>query len=61
MPSTMVLISCSEDNPVLKTDNKPWTVSTADMDPTVKPGEDFFMYCNGGYIGNQLPCKKTQR
>ena len=39
----MVLTSCSEDNPVLKTDNKPWTVSTADMDPTVKPGDDFFM------------------
>lgn len=45
----IVLTSCSVDNPVLKTDNKPWTVSTADMDPTVKPGDDFFMYCNGGY------------
>ena len=47
--STMVLTSCSDDDPVVVTDNKPWTISADDMDPNVRPGDDFFMYCNGGY------------
>ena len=47
---SMLLASCSEDdNAVVVTDNKPWTISPGDMDPTVRPGDDFFMYCNGGY------------
>ena len=46
---TMVLTSCSDDNPVVVTDDKPWTISADDMDPKVRPGDDFFMYCNGGY------------
>ena len=45
----MGLTSCSEDDVLMVTDNKPWTISADDMDPTVKPGDDFFMYCNGGY------------
>ena len=45
--STMVLTSCSDDNPVVVTDDKPWTISADDMDPNVRPGDDFFMYCNG--------------
>ena len=47
--SSMVLTSCSDDDYVLVADNKPWTVSTDDMDTTVRPGDDFFMYCNGNY------------
>ena len=47
--STMVLTSCSDDNPVVVTDDKPWTISTDDIDSNVRPGDDFFMYCNGGY------------
>ncbi len=47
---TMVLTSCSEgDNALVVTDDKPWTISADDMDPNVRPGDDFFMYCNGGY------------
>ena len=45
----MGLTSCSDDDAVVVTDDKPWTISADDMDPTVKPGDDFFMYCNGGY------------
>ena len=47
--SSMVLTSCSDDDYVLVSDNKPWTISADDMDPTVRPGDDFFMYCNGNY------------
>ena len=47
--STMVLTSCSDDNPVVVTDDKPWTINAADMDPNVRPGDDFFMHCNGGF------------
>ena len=47
---TMALTSCSEgDNALVVTDEKPWTISTDDMDPNVRPGDDFFMHCNGGY------------
>ena len=46
----MILTSCSEgDNALVVTDDKPWTISADDMDPNVRPGDDFFMYCNGGY------------
>ena len=40
--STMVLTSCSDDDPVVVTDDKPWTISADDMDPNVRPGDDFF-------------------
>ncbi len=58
--STMVLTSCSDDDPVVVTDDKPWTISADDMDPNVRPGDDFFMYCNGGYwqsthVGEDTP------
>lgn len=46
---TMGLTSCSDDDAVVVTDDKPWTISADDMDPNVRPGDDFFMYCNGGY------------
>ncbi len=45
----MVLTSCSDDDYVLVSDNKSWTISADDMDPNVRPGDDFFMHCNGGY------------
>lgn len=47
---SMILTSCSEaDNAMVVTDDKPWTISTDDMDSNVGPGDDFFMHCNGGY------------
>ena len=57
---TMVLTSCSEDDNVVVTDDKPWTISADDMDQNVRPGDDFFMYCNGGYwrsLPSTLPCE----
>ena len=42
---SMILTSCSEgDNALVVTDDKPWTISADDMDPNVRPGDDFFMY-----------------
>ena len=47
---SMVLTSCRDnDDAFVMTDDKPWSISADDMDPTVRPGDDFFMYCNGGY------------
>ena len=46
----MILTSCHDDDDVLVVrDEKPWTISADDMDPNVRPGDDFFMHCNGGY------------
>ena len=48
--TTTVLTSCSiSDNPVPVTDNGRWDLSDAEMDTSVRPGNDFYMYCNGGY------------
>ena len=59
---TMALTSCSEtDNALVVTDDKPWTISTDDMDPNVRPGEDFFMYCNGGYWQSTHVREDTQK
>ena len=45
-----VLTSCTiEDNPAPVADYGEWNVSETDMDTSVRPGDDFFMYCNGGY------------
>ena len=36
-------------------DNGLWLVTPDNMDTSVRPGDDFFMYCNGGYwIGNPV-------
>lgn len=47
------LTSCSDDNddslPVV--DNKEWKAD-ANKDTSVRPGDDFYMYCNGGYWNN---------
>ena len=47
---TLVLTSCTiEDNPAPVVDNGQWNVPETDKDTSVRPGDDFFMYCNGGY------------
>ncbi|MBP5714475.1 MAG: M13 family metallopeptidase [Prevotella sp.] len=52
MAMTM-LTSCSvEDIPVPVVDNGQWNLSADEMDTSVRPGDDFFMYCNGGYWNN---------
>ena len=59
---TMALTSCSEtDNALVVTDDKPWTISADDMDPNVRPGDDFFMYCNGGYWQSTHVREDTQK
>ena len=52
-----VFTACKDDvgyptDPVEKpsaVDNGAWHVTDEIMDRSVRPGEDFFMYCNGGY------------
>lgn len=54
--SGMMLTSCSEtDNPVIEplaVDHGTWIDEASDMDPTVSPGDNFFMYCNGNWWKN---------
>ena len=53
---SMVLTSCRDnDDAFVMTDDKPWTISADDMDPNVKPGDDFFMHCN------RHKCVRTRR
>ena len=47
-----IATSCSDDNSAESaTDTKPWPYD-ANMDTTVSPGDDFFMYCNGTWWKN---------
>ena len=48
-----VLTACSDnsDTPSLVVDNKEFKAD-ANKDTSVRPGDDFFMYCNGGYWNN---------
>ena len=48
-----VLTACtgSIDNPTLVVDDKEWQAD-ANKDTSVRPGDDFFMYCNGSYWKN---------
>lgn len=58
----LMLTSCSDtiDNPVEPinpdqpsvVDNGKWTIDDSNMDLSVKPGDDFFMYCNGTWWKN---------
>ena len=58
----MVFSGCSEtkDNPAVPVvpdqpsvvDNGKWTIDDSYMDTTVKPGDNFFMYCNGTWWKN---------
>ena len=45
----MILTSCHDDDIFVVSDEKPWTISADDMDPNVRPGDDFYMHCNGGF------------
>lgn len=58
MVSCSDLIDAFNDNPVNPVpDAKPvsavdkgkWNLTAEDMDTSVRPGDDFFMYCDGGY------------
>ncbi len=48
-----VLIACTDysDNPSPVVDDKEWK-GDANKDTSVRPGDDFYMYCNGGYWNN---------
>ena len=63
---SMIFSSCTDeiDNPVgpvnpdqpSVVDNGKWTIDDSNMDLSVKPGDDFFMYCNGTWWKNtQVP------
>lgn len=51
----MTLAGCvDKDNPAVTepesaVDDGVWTIDDSNMDTSVRPGDDFFMYCNGGY------------
>ena len=50
---TMVLTSCTvSDIPVSAVDEGQWAIDESYMDTSVNPGNDFFMYCNGGFWRN---------
>ena len=50
---TMVLTSCTvSDIPVSAVDEGQWAIDESFMDTSVNPGNDFFMYCNGGFWRN---------
>ena len=57
----MILTSCHDDDIFVVSDEKPWTISADDMDPNVRPGDDFFMYCNGGYWQSTYVREDTQK
>ena len=47
-----MLTSCSniDDSPIPSAvDNGEWDLPDDEMDTSVRPGDDFFMYCNGGF------------
>jgi predicted metalloendopeptidase len=56
-----VLTACTDnsDNPSPVVDDKEWKTD-AYMDTSVRPGDDFYMYCNGGYWNNTT-VDETQR
>ena len=57
VPMALSLASCMDDNidnpvnPVEPSavDEGKWNVTESHMDKTYRPGDNFFMYCNGGY------------
>ena len=50
VPVVLGVASCSDssDNPAPVADEKEWKAD-ANKDTSVRPGDDFYMYCNGGY------------
>ena len=53
VPMALCVASCSDssDNPSPVVDDKEWKAD-ANKDTSVRPGDDFYMYCNGGYWNN---------
>ncbi len=48
----IVFSACSDDNlvePTPVSDKGTWYVDDTTMDTIVRPGDDFYMYCNGGF------------
>lgn len=48
-----LLFSCSDDDvpPASAVDEKPWNLDK-NMDESYRPGDNFYMYCNGTYWNN---------
>ena len=53
VPMVLGVASCSDksDNPSPAVDDKEFKAD-ANRDTRVRPGDDFYMYCNGGYWNN---------
>jgi len=53
VPMVLGIASCSDksDNPSLVVDDKEFKAD-ANKDTSVRPGDDFYMYCNGSYWNN---------
>ena len=60
VPMVLGVASCSDnsDNPSLVVDNKEFKAD-ANRDASVRPGDDFFMYCNGGWWNSTVVDETT--
>ena len=60
--TTAVFTACSDndDNPSPVVDDKEWKADTY-KDTSVRPGDDFFMYCNGGWWNSAVVEDNTQQ
>jgi predicted metalloendopeptidase len=60
LPMMLGLASCSDndDTPSSSVDNKVWKAD-AYKDTSVRPGDDFFMYCNGGWWNSAVVDETT--
>ena len=60
VPMALSVASCSDDddNSSSVVDNKEWKTD-AYKDASVRPGDDFFMYCNGGYWNSTVVDETT--
>lgn len=52
--TTVVLTACTDNDdapeqPVSAVDHGEWLLGEENMDTSVRPGDDFYMYCNGGF------------
>ena len=60
VPMALSVASCSDngDNPSPVVDDKEWKAD-AYKDTSVRPGDDFFMYCNGGWWNSTVVDETT--